>query len=459
MTPSPTASVAGSFILKDPKGIKKTALFVASATAQYLYDVDEDAWEQIPSMALAGTFGAGACGAWVQWSNTLTANGGTVSKATTATQISGIAKGKKVRFLSGANIGLEVVVESVKIVLGGNCELNFATPLPNVVSNNDTFIVETGRYVVMNAGTIASGIIKTYDVLTGVVTSLGTTGLPATWGTDGKMVATPSYVGEFATGTATAGGASTLTNSAKTWATNQWCNFQVRIVSGTGIGQVRTITSNTGTVLTVSSAWTIQPDTTSVYAIEGNDDFLYLAGNGAVAMYRYSFSANAWTTLAPTTARGGSPSTGMSLNWLGKSEDALWQDESAILDGRYIFSFRGGATATLDRYDIAGGTVGAGAWLAVTYIRSTETFTTGSSYDFESGKIFIKKDATNRLFYLDVVGNELKPFSTDFFPDGTAVIGDKMFSVDYDDGLGGDVISWLYYLQNTGTALRRIMIY
>lgn len=34
-------------------------------------------------------------------------------------------------------------------------------------------------------------------------------------------------------GKATAGAASTLTNSAKTWTVNQWTNYQIRIVSGT----------------------------------------------------------------------------------------------------------------------------------------------------------------------------------------------------------------------------------
>ena len=46
----PTATVAGAFIVKDPVGIRKTALYVASATAQYLGHVDEDVmFEQLTS--------------------------------------------------------------------------------------------------------------------------------------------------------------------------------------------------------------------------------------------------------------------------------------------------------------------------------------------------------------------------------------------------------------------------
>ena len=68
-------------------------------------------------------------------------------------------------------------------------------------------------------------------------------------------------------GTATAGAATTLTDSSKSWVTNQWANQLVRIATGTGFGQVRTIASNTATVLTVTESWTTTPDATSVYLI------------------------------------------------------------------------------------------------------------------------------------------------------------------------------------------------
>lgn len=178
-------------------------------------------------------------------------------------------------------------------------------------------------------------------------------------------------------------------------------------------------------------------------------------------MYRYSISGNAWSVMAPTVARGGNMAGGASANWVGKSGDANWADENNILDGRYIYSFRGGATSTLDRFDIAGGTAGAGAWSAITYIRQQETFTIGSGYDHVvNGKIFIRKDATNRFFYYDVVGNIIYPFTTDFLPDGAGVEGDKLFSVTLEGTeVGDDDIDWIYYLQNTGTVLRRIMVY
>lgn len=70
-----------------------------------------------------------------------------------------------------------------------------------------------------------------------------------------------------AAGTATSGGASTLTDSGQSWETNQFAGRTLYIVDGLGIGQTRIIASNTATVLTVTVAWTTNPDSTSVYQV------------------------------------------------------------------------------------------------------------------------------------------------------------------------------------------------
>lgn len=71
-----------------------------------------------------------------------------------------------------------------------------------------------------------------------------------------------------ATGLATSATSTTFTNTLATWPTGaqSLANFTVRILSGTGAGQTRVITSNTATVLTVP-AWTTIPDATSAYEI------------------------------------------------------------------------------------------------------------------------------------------------------------------------------------------------
>lgn len=455
MTPAPVSTGAGVFIIKDPAGVRRTSLLVASATLQYIYDVDEDAWVQIPSMALAGTFGAGACGAWGRWSNTLTPTGGTTTTITLTGNLSGRIAGQTVWFQAGSNLNVRVEIDRVTIVPGGTHTIFLKTAVPNAVTSAHTFKIDSGVYYVLNAYTAwANGVFRSYDVATGTLTSLNQGTLPASWGTDGRMVSTPSNTGVFASGTANASGSSTLVNSSKNWFLNQWSNYQVRIVSGTGAGQVRTISSNTATTLTVSAVWTVTPDSTSGYVIEGNDDFIYILGNGAVTMYRLTISTGVVATATVNGgARSSAPGIGMSANWISKTGKTAWQNENDFLDGRFIYSFRGAATGTLHRYDIALLT-----WIDVNYNRLQETFTTGSSFDSDGSRIYANKEATGRIFYVDVVENEITGFSTDFYPQSTAVLGDKSFTVAYSDGTGQD-IKWLYYLGNTTNILRRIMIY
>jgi len=68
-------------------------------------------------------------------------------------------------------------------------------------------------------------------------------------------------------GTATGGTSTTLEDATKAWGTDIWREGIVEIVAGTGVGQIRKITANTGTTLTVTPAWVTIPDTTSLYAI------------------------------------------------------------------------------------------------------------------------------------------------------------------------------------------------
>jgi len=69
------------------------------------------------------------------------------------------------------------------------------------------------------------------------------------------------------TGTASDGDTSTLTDSSQSWSVNAYNKYYVWIHAGTGAGQVRKISSNTATELTVSSSWSTTPDSTSQYRI------------------------------------------------------------------------------------------------------------------------------------------------------------------------------------------------
>jgi len=70
-------------------------------------------------------------------------------------------------------------------------------------------------------------------------------------------------------GTATAGGAATLTDTKRKEDDDYWTGGTIEILAGTGAGQVRNISDyvqSTG-VITVTPAWTTQPSTDSTYRI------------------------------------------------------------------------------------------------------------------------------------------------------------------------------------------------
>ena len=72
----------------------------------------------------------------------------------------------------------------------------------------------------------------------------------------------------------------TFNDTARSWTTDRWKNYAVRIVSGTGAGQTRAILSNTATALTVYRGWNILPDNTSVYVIQGDSETMYIGWGG-----------------------------------------------------------------------------------------------------------------------------------------------------------------------------------
>lgn len=68
-------------------------------------------------------------------------------------------------------------------------------------------------------------------------------------------------------GTATSGGASTLTISSATYSPDILKDEYLWITGGTGADQLRQISSNTGTVITVDENWTTNPDNTSTFRV------------------------------------------------------------------------------------------------------------------------------------------------------------------------------------------------
>jgi hypothetical protein len=459
-TPAPAATAAGHFIVSS-RHYRQQQLLVQSNTAAYLYNPAEDGWVQVPSPALAGTFGAGACGTAASFStgataaaSSLTASAGSTTSLTTNQNLQRDLRGYSILIVGGTNAGRIKTIASNS--LGANAVLQFTEVESTAFDATTQYRLLTPSFYVLGAGTLASGSFKRYDFATNSWITLAHAGLPATNGTDGRLIATPAWIDNgfkvFATGTATAGGANTLTNAAKNWASNQWTNSQLRLTAGTGAGQIRTVASNTATTLTLSSPWSTAPDTTSQYSLEGNDDFLYFIGNNAITLYRYSISANTWSTLSPTTARAAAPGAGLSGHWIHSVSASDWSSENIIRNGRYLYSFRGGGSALLDRYDIA-----ANSWEnSFAYAPATETFTTGTKQAYNGDFLYLQKDATSRWFRYDFAQSAMDGWTTMLYPQGAAVVGDTAFDVTFREG--NTEIVYIYMLLNTSAVSLRQMV-
>lgn len=122
--------------------------------------------------------------------------------------------------------------------------------------------------------TITDGLGKGSSAIitANTATSITAPGLAATDATSRYTI--QQVTGPLMTNAATAGTTTTLTDTTNTWTANAFqptatgIAYQVRIISGTGAGQVAQITGNTANQLTVSPAFTTAPGAGSVYVIE-----------------------------------------------------------------------------------------------------------------------------------------------------------------------------------------------
>jgi hypothetical protein len=457
---APQATAAAHFIVSS-RHYRQQQLLLSSNTAAHLYNPSEDGFVAVPSPALAGTFGAGACGVAASFSTGittaalfLTATAGTTTSINTNQNLQRDLRGYSVYFVGGNNAGKLKTIASNTI--GANAVITFAGAPEAVAFNNSSqYRLMTPVWFVLGAGTLAAGSFRKYDLATNTWTTLAHANLPSTIGTDAKLVSTPAWIDtgfkSFSTGTATSGTSTTLVDSSRSWlagGNGQWANAQIRITGGTGAGQIRAITSSDNNTITVAGFATT-PDSTSTYSIEGNDDRIYFLGNNAVGLHIYNISTNSWTAaVVPAVARGGAPGAGMSAHWVHSAPAADWNNENTIKNGRYIYSFRGNGGAQLDRFDIAGVT-----WEAISYSPAAETFNAGTKYAYNKDRLYISKENTGRWFAFDFAESAMQAWGVMTYTQGAALVGDTAFDVTYRDG--ATEIDYLYMLLNTSNVLLR----
>ena len=280
---------------------------------------------------------------------------------------------------------------------------------------------------------------------------------------------------QFGTGAATGGSTTTLIDSTKNWVPGSWVGYRVRIVAGTGLGAEIAITANTETTLTYATQ-TFTPDTTTRYRIM---DVYGIATGGSTTTLvdtTKNWKVNQWagkrvrliagtgqtneltitsntsntltfgTTTAPDTTTNytiyGIPVRGAGIN-------IIWT--FGLGHDKYLWVPRGGGSNTFDIYDIAADYWEYGFLLSP----QTETLTTGSMYVYdEASRIYFTKDATGRIYYVDIENRSVVNSGTIPYGMSTAIIGNRMEIVQGPDGL-----QFLYIMRHTGNEMWRTLLF
>lgn len=465
--------------------------FLRSSTAFDAFDPIVGEWVPLTSPALAGTFGAGAAcvfhpagptGFLAAGSTSTVINLSTALLAAVgANQLAnrGDGVGFTIR-ITGNTAGGSGKVEERTIIAntGGTTTpaITLSSALSFVPATGDVYEILSGRVFLLNAGTSATNIWRYYDIATNSYNSVGLAfaNLPATISTDSALVALAElYVpfdrapgSGFVSGAgsynvaspiqcivATATAASSITGGGMSAIrADEFRNFQIRIVEDTGaptsVGQRRRISTHTAgatAVFTLATAWTVTPSSTAKFVVENDNDKIILRSTATTLLYNYNITANTWdtTTWAAPVANGAGSVAAQSFG--------IGWDSTGPARHSFIYFIRGGATSSIDVLDIAGAATG--AWSnAITYGKSGQTFTTGTSGCYLSATLggrylILNVNGTQRHARLDLRNRTLDPYTYLRFPQGAAALGDRMASTLFIDG--ATKLSFAYQLTSS----------
>lgn len=267
------------FLQKEKQG--KEAIAIAGVSSIYHFSGNRPGFRQLTNSGLAGTFAAGACsefrgigamgGVFTQTAQT--GSGANIIK--TNRDIRRDIRGSKVLIVGGTGKGKEGYVTYNTI--GPNAKI-YCTWLDGSSVTIDTttqYRIWSGSIWAFIPGTTAVGF-GVLDWATGAWTPKSVTNLPTAFGTDGQLATTPSFnTIERVKVTAYNAGTKTVTcatpdGKVKKWVENDHVNKGrvLRIIKGTGAGQVTRITGTSGANLVLDTAYGVAVDTTSEGLIE-----------------------------------------------------------------------------------------------------------------------------------------------------------------------------------------------
>ena len=265
-------------------------------------------------------------------------------------------------------------------------------------------------------------------------------------------------------------------DATKNWIINQWAGYSLRIEFGTGVSQCRQILYNAATsitfanqnkwsenqdawpaqpsplllatagvqtvysiessILTLDSVWATTPDATSAYKILTG--IIIATISGTLGPLIYSIGEERWYYRGQPTNAQNATTTESRLEACSDTDAVWWNgtatngstttltDSSAnwTVDefiGKWVWIPSGTGVIGFDRFDIA-----SGACLNMAVNQQFETLTTGTMACYDGGdRMYFTKDATQRIYYLDLVAGIL--YAAPQFPyvAGTATVGNR----------------------------------
>ena len=303
------------------------------------------------------------------------------------------------------------------------------------------FIKQVGKQVLGQVyGTIysiaASGtsvVFSRYDIATNVWTTLVSTGIPAAFGIDGRLVCPEPAINGYEGGYHSAVALNTVTTTALAAV-----NATALAVAALPLALPANSVLNFGTfaaplwaVTTVAAAagataLTVEPliaEIASAKTAYWYADILLLGGN-ATAVYRYNINSATWST---TSANG--PAFAAAPAGLGQGCVVAWLPGSGDANAlNRLIVVRGSTSATIYEYDLATNT-----WSTVTFVPASETFSAGTNSsvrqtaDGKNKSLVLHKDLLGRFYEFNRATARMTPLCTQaqVAVTGTPIVGDR----------------------------------
>jgi len=158
----------------------------------------------------------------------------------------------------------------------------------------------------------------------------------------------------------------TLTDTSIALSANQYANCAVSILSGTGIGQYRSVVANNSNTFFIGKKWNVTPDSTSQFAIHRDVNNFFWNGGGQAAIFQYDVDSDQSVTskiydngVARTVAVSGAGFEPLAVTSITRATGGATAIAIATAGSGYavdtIIAFTGGASVRVTGINSTGG--------------------------------------------------------------------------------------------------------